>query len=154
MDLIQQNTKFKEFDIFFVFYEIFVVLLKDRNMRASLSAKEEQAMQAVWKAGEGTVKTFLDHLSVQPLPRYTTLASTIKNLEKKGYIKGRLIGNVYLYKPLVAQGQHRKKTIVNLIREHFNNSYREVVTFFAEEEKISPAELRDIIMLIEQKKKA
>ncbi|MBA4166487.1 MAG: BlaI/MecI/CopY family transcriptional regulator [Chitinophagaceae bacterium] len=119
-----------------------------------LTLKEEQAMRAVWKAGEGTIKTFLEYIEVIPLPQYTTLASTIKNLEKKGYVTSRLIGNAYLYKPAVAQGQHRKKSINTLVRQHFNNSYKEVVAFFAEQQKISPQELRDIINIIEQKNKS
>ncbi len=120
-------------------------------MKAELTAKEEKAMQVIWKVGEGTIKTFLENMD--PFPRYTTLASTIKNLEKKGYVTSRLIGNTYLYKPAVAHGQHLKKSLTNLVRQHFNNSYKEVVAFFADQHKISPEELRDIIHIIEHKNK-
>lgn len=54
-------------------------------MTEKLTAQEEQAMQAVWQTGEGNVKTFLEKMEA-PLPPYTTLASTIKNLEKKNYL--------------------------------------------------------------------
>ncbi len=67
-----------------------------------LTPQEEQAMQAIWKTGEGIVKLFMENME-PPLPPYTTLASTIKNLEKKGYISSRLIGNAFLYKPVVSE---------------------------------------------------
>ena len=51
-------------------------------MAERLTSQEEQAMKAVWKSGEANVKTFLDAIEGQK-PPYTTLDSTIKNLEKK-----------------------------------------------------------------------
>jgi BlaI family penicillinase repressor len=53
-------------------------------MPEKLTSQEEQAMRAVWKTGEGSVKTFLDNMDTDEKPPYTTVASTIKNLERKG----------------------------------------------------------------------
>jgi len=47
-----------------------------------LTPQEEEAMQAIWKTGEGNVKLFLENMEKPGTP-YTTLASTVKNLEKK-----------------------------------------------------------------------
>jgi predicted transcriptional regulator len=38
------------------------------------------------------------------------------------------------------------------IETFFNNSYKSMVSFFAEEEKISAEELREILDIIEKKK--
>ena len=57
-----------------------------------LTSQEEEAMLAVWKTGEGNVKLFLENMD-EPKPPYTTLASTIKKLEKKGLLNSRLVGN-------------------------------------------------------------
>jgi BlaI family penicillinase repressor len=122
-------------------------------MLEKLTPQEEQAMQAIWKTGEGNIKTFLENIEEGPLPPYTTLASTIKNLEKKGYLQSRLIGNMYLYKPAIAEGEYKKSFLTNMVKRHFSNSYKDLVTFFAEQKKISPRELKDIIDLIEKKKK-
>jgi predicted transcriptional regulator len=120
-------------------------------MQEKLTPQEEQAMRAVWKSGEANVKTFLDNMSA-PLPPYTTLASTIKNLEKKKYISGRMVGNMYLYKPLVDEEEYKKQSLTNMVKNHFDNSYKDLVAFFAEQKKISPRELKEIIDLIEKKK--
>jgi BlaI family penicillinase repressor len=121
-------------------------------MLEKLTQQEEQAMRAVWKCGEANVKTFLENIS-EPLPPYTTLASTIKNLEKKGYLNSKLMGNMYLYKPAVEEEEYKKHSLTNMVKNHFDNSYKDLVAFFAEQKKISPKELKEIIDLIEGKKK-
>lgn len=131
-------------------YETSVDLRKLRRME-KLTQQEEQAMRAVWKCGEGNVKTFLDNMEA-PLPPYTTLASTIKNLEKKEYLSSQLMGNTYLYTPLVKEEEYKKHSVTNMVKNHFDNSYKDLVAFFAEQKKISPKELKEIIDLIEKKK--
>ena len=122
-------------------------------MPERLTVQEEQAMRAVWKTGEGSVKTFLDNMDTDEKPPYTTVASTIKNLERKGYLASRLIGNVYLYKPIVKESDYKKSFLTDIVRQHFDNSYKDLVTFFAEQKKISPKDLQEIIDMIERKKK-
>ncbi len=113
--------------------------------------QEEEAMLAVWKTGEANVKSFLEQMDA-PKPPYTTLASTIKNLEKKGYLESRQVGNMFLYKPLVKESDYKKRFMNHVVKDYFENSYKELVTFFAKEKKISADELKEIINLIEQKK--
>lgn len=114
-----------------------------------LSHQEEEAMQAVWKVGEGSIKLFLENMPSPGTP-YTTLASTIKNLEKKGYLTSRMVGNAYLYKPLILEDEYKKKFMSGFVRDYFANSYKELVNFFVEEKKLSARELREIIGLIEK----
>ena len=115
-----------------------------------LSHQEEEAMQAVWKTGEGHVKLFLENMEGTK-PPYTTLASTIKNLEKKGYLSSRFIGNAYLYKPLITEEEYKKKFMSGFVKDYFANSYKELVNFFVDQKKLSAHELKEIIGLIEEK---
>lgn len=117
-----------------------------------LTAPEEQAMQAVWKTGEAHVKIFLEQME-EPKPPYTTLASTIKNLEKKGYLSSRLVGNTYLYQPAISEAEYKKKFMNNVVQNYFANSYKELVNFFVEQKKLSAEELKEIIDLIQKKEK-
>jgi len=114
-----------------------------------LSRQEEQAMQAVWKTGEGNIKLFLENLPTGTMP-YTTLASTIKNLEKKGFLSSRLVGNAYLYKPVISEEEYKKRFMNGFVKEYFADSYKELVNFFVEEKKLSAKELKEIIDLIEK----
>ena len=113
-----------------------------------LTHAEEETMQAVWRTGEGNIKAFMEHLD-ESLP-YTTVASTIKNLEKKGYLGSRLVGNVYLYKPLISDEEYKKKFMGKVVKEYFDNSYKELVNFFVEQKKLSAKELKEIISMIEK----
>jgi BlaI family transcriptional regulator, penicillinase repressor len=123
-------------------YEIFVEMIE------KLTLQEEQAMQAIWQTGEANVKSFLENME-EPLPPYTTLASTIKNLEKKDFVESRLSGNAYLYKPVVTEEEYKQKFMNGFVKDYFDNSYKELVNFFVEKKKLSPKELKEIIALIE-----
>ena len=81
---------------------------------------------------------------MNPAP-YTTVASIIKNLEKKGYLSSRLVGNVYLYKPLISDVEYKKKFMGKVVKEYFDNSYKELVNFFVAQKKLSAKELKEII---------
>jgi len=116
-----------------------------------ITPQEEQAMMAVWKTGEGNVKMFLENMD-GPRPPYTTLASTIKNLEKKGLLKSRMVGNTYLYKAAITEEEYKKSFMSGVVKNYFANSYKELVNFFVEQKKLSPKELKEIIDLIEGKK--
>ena len=114
-----------------------------------LTHVEEETMQAVWRTGEGNVKAFMEHLD-EAIP-YTTVASVIKNLEKKNYLSSRLVGNAYLYKPVISEADYKKKFMGNVVKEYFDNSYKELVNFFVEQKKLSAKELKEIISLIEKR---
>ncbi len=117
-----------------------------------LTKQEEEVMLVVWKSGEANVKTFIEQME-EPKPPYTTIASTIKNLEKKKYLSSRLVGNLYLYKPIISHEDYKKKFMQGFVKDYFGSSYKELVNFFIEQKKLSPKELKEIIDLIEEKKK-
>jgi len=116
-----------------------------------LSIQEEDVMQAIWQAGEGTIKGFLE-LMKEPSPPYTTVASTVKNLEKKGFLSSRLLGNTYLYTPLIPEEEYKQKFMQGFVQNYFNNSYKEMVNFFVVQKKLKPNELKEIIDMIENNK--
>ena len=116
-----------------------------------LSLQEEELMQVIWQYGEGSVKTFLQEL-LDPKPPYTTVASTIKNLEKKGYVSSRLLGNTYLYKYAISEEDYKHQFMLGFVESYFNNSYKEMVNFFVTQKKLKPKELREIVDLIEKDK--
>ncbi|MEN9548250.1 MAG: hypothetical protein RIR12_841 [Bacteroidota bacterium] len=117
-----------------------------------LTHSEEEIMQAIWRTGEGNIKAFIEKLEAD-IP-YTTTASIIKNLEKKGYLSSRLLGNAYLYKPSVAEQDYKRKFMGNVVKNYFDNSYKELVSFFVEQKKLTAKELKEILTMIEKGNKA
>ena len=113
-----------------------------------LTPQEEKAMRHIWDLGEATVKEVLAAYG-EPRPPYTTVASVVKNLEGKGFLAARRIGPTYLYRPLVARTDYRRRCLGSMVKDYFDNSYKELVSSFAREQKISAAELKEILRLIE-----
>ncbi len=116
-----------------------------------LTLQEEDAMQALWEIQEGNVKAIQEAINDADLP-YTTLASTIKNLERKGFVSATKMGNTYLYKPLIAESHYKKKHLQSFISDYFDNSYKNMVSFFVKEKNLSAKDLQDIITQIENNK--
>ncbi len=116
-----------------------------------LTFQEEEAMLIVWKLEGGVIKDFLNQYP-DPKPPYTTLASIVKNLERKGYVKAKLYGNTYFYAPLIQQDAYKRNSMSNFVNKYFANSYKSMVSFFAKDEKISAEELKEIMSIIEKEK--
>lgn len=117
-----------------------------------LTFQEEELMLVIWQVKDGAVKDFISKMPL-PHPPYTTVASIVKNLEKKGFVSSRRYGNVYVYSPVVGENEYKSKFMSGVVRDYFENSYKEMVTFFAQKQKISKEELQEIIRLIEQQEK-
>ena len=114
-----------------------------------LTNQEEDIMLRIWQLGRCAVKQIMELLP-EPRPPYTTVASIVNNLKRKGYLKAERFGNTYRYTPLVKQEEYTSNSVGNIVRNYFANSYKEMVSFFAKEQKISKDELNEIIDLIEK----
>ncbi|WP_027124497.1 BlaI/MecI/CopY family transcriptional regulator [Gelidibacter mesophilus] len=116
-----------------------------------LTNKEEEIMHIIWKLKKAFVKDVMVEIT-EDQPHYNTLSTTIRNLEEKGYVSYHAYGKTHQYFPIVSKEAYKKRFMSTAIENYFNNSYKNVVSFFAKEEKISVAELQEIIALIETKK--
>lgn len=115
-----------------------------------LTNKEEEIMQVLWKLKKAFVKEVVLELP-KPRPHYNTVSTVIRKMEDKGYVKHETFGNTHRYYPLISIDDYRKSYLTNATQNYFENSYKNVVSFFAKEEKISADELREIIKIIENK---
>jgi predicted transcriptional regulator len=115
-----------------------------------LTNKEEEIMQILWKLKKAFVKEVLAEIT-EDQPHYNTLSTIIRNLEEKGFVSYNAFGNTHQYYPVVQMEEYRKRFMNNAIDNYFDSSYKKMVSFFAEEQKISADELREILALIEQK---
>ncbi len=115
-----------------------------------LTNKEEEIMHILWSLKKAFVKDVLAEI-VEDKPHYNTLSTIIRNLEEKGYVSYTAYGNTHQYYPIVTKEAYRKEFMNTAIENYFNNSYKNMVSFFAEEQKISAKELREILDLIEKK---
>lgn len=105
-------------------------------------------MQVVWRLGRCGVKEIVDQLP-PPAPPYTTVASVMSNLKRKQYVAQEKEGKAYLYAPAISENDYKKRMMTGFVRDYFRNSFKEMVTFFAKDEKLSEKDLKEIIKEIE-----
>ena len=114
-----------------------------------LTNKEEEIMHALWKAERAFVKDLMPFFTNPPL-HYNTVSTIIRNLEEKGYIGHRTYGNTYEYYPLVSKESYQNQFVISkLVDNYFDNSYKNLVSYFAQNDKVSADELREILRMIE-----
>jgi predicted transcriptional regulator len=108
-----------------------------------LTKAEEQVMQALWSLETAFVRDIME-LFPEPKPAYTTVSTIIRILEKKGFIEHENYGNIYKYFPLVTKDEYASEFMNSFVKDYFGNSFKTLVSFFSQKEKISIAELEEI----------
>ncbi|WP_124979834.1 BlaI/MecI/CopY family transcriptional regulator [Nonlabens xiamenensis] len=116
-----------------------------------LTQKEEEVMMALWKLENAFVKEIVPELEGKN--HYNTVSTIVRKLEDKKYVGYEAFGKTHRYFPLIDKEAYRNKFVNNAMTSYFNNSYKNMVSFFAKEEKISASELREILEMIESKEK-
>ncbi len=124
--------------------------MKAGRKRQVLTEKESQIMNMLWADGPLFVREMVDRYP-EPRPHFNTVATTVRILEEKGYVAHEVCGNSHRFYAIAAKNDFRDRSLAEVIRNYFDNSYKSVVSALAEEEKISVRELREIIDLIEKK---
>lgn len=114
-----------------------------------LTNKEEEIMRVLWKLKKAFVKEVVAELP-EPKPHYNTISTVIRNMEEKGFIGHEAFGKSHRYYPAISQEDYKKNFMHKTIQNYFENSYKNVVSFFAKEDKISVNELKEIISIIEK----
>ena len=115
-----------------------------------LTSKEEEVMRALWKLKKAFVKEVIPEL--EETLHYNTVSTLVRNLEEKDYVSYQAFGKTHQYFPLISQEEYSKSVVNSTAQKFFEGSYKNLVSFFAKEEKISTEELREIIDLIEKNK--
>ena len=123
---------------------------KNDTTMQKLTNKEEEIMQILWKLEKAFVKEVMAEITEEQ-PHYNTLSTIIRNLEEKGFVSHNAFGNTHQYFPIVKMEDYRKRFMNTAIDTYFDSSYKNMVSFFAKEEKISAEELREILAMIENK---
>jgi BlaI family penicillinase repressor len=118
-----------------------------------LTNREEEIMRILWKLKKAFVNDIVDAFN-DPKPHYNTVSTLIRKMEEKGYVQHKAYGKTHQYFPMVSVENHKSDFVQNAVSNYFENSYQNLVSFFAQQEKISVAELREIIQLIESNPKS
>jgi BlaI family penicillinase repressor len=117
----------------------------------TLTKAEEQLMQVLWKLGKGFLKEIIDSTS-EPKPHSNTTATILKILVEKGFVDYTVHGRNNLYEPLISQAEYGKKSVNQLIKGYFDGSPARLVSQFISDQKLSEAELEQLLQQIQSAK--
>lgn len=118
-----------------------------------LTLAEEQIMQVLWNIHKGFVKDILNELP-EPKPAYNTVSTILRILEKKEIVSYNAFGKTHQYYPLVSKTEYLKGTMNGFVKNYFSNSFKEMISFFAKEEKLKTKDLDEILLFIKNQSKS
>jgi predicted transcriptional regulator len=109
-------------------------------------------MDVLWNRGAGTVSEVLEGVQNDVALAYSTVLTTLRILENKGYLKHRKEGRAFVYRPVVGRDQEREKAVTHLLRRFFEGSPELLMLNLVEGGKVDPEELKRLRQRIAEEK--
>ena len=107
----------------------------------TLTEAELRIMNVIWGMGSGTVQQVLDSITEKPALAYNSVLTTIRVLERKGYLQHLKDGRAHVYSPLVGKTEATRSEIRHLVSRFFKNSHEQLVLNVLEDQGIGSEEL-------------
>ena len=121
-----------------------------RKKSPTLTDAELRLMQVLWQRNEATVGEVQQALSRKIPLAYSTVLTTLRILEQKGYVTHKKSGRAFVYSTVVDLSEARQSALQNLLRKFFKNSAGQLVLNILDEEKLSAEELQHLRKKIKQ----
>jgi predicted transcriptional regulator len=107
-----------------------------------LTEAELRIMNVLWVKGSGTVQQVLDSITEIPTLAYNSVLTTIRVLERKGYLEHLKDGRAHVYTPLVGRTEATRSEIRHLVSRFFKDSHEQLVLNLLEDQGIGQEEIR------------
>lgn len=115
----------------------------------SLTRAEEQVMKVLWQLGNGLLMEVVENMP-QPQPHKNTVATILKTLVDKNFVRIEPLGRIHRYHPEISKDDYSKASLTNVVKGYFEGSFSNVVSFLVDEKKLS---VEDLELLLKQLKK-
>lgn len=122
------------------------------SLHESLSRRERQIMDALFKRGQATAAQVMDDIA-EP-PSYSAVRAMLRILVDKGHLQYSKVGTRYIYKPTVSQKKAKKSAMSHVLKTFFGGSVSQAMAALLDmSDEISKEELERLSGLIENAKK-
>jgi predicted transcriptional regulator len=108
----------------------------------TLTEAELRLMKLLWMRGESAVADLVQALEDDKPLAYTSVLTTVRILEKKGYVQHRQEGRAFLYSPCVGEHEASRSEVQNVLRRFFGDSREQLLLSLLGDEEIAPDELK------------
>jgi predicted transcriptional regulator len=124
-----------------------------RPKSSTLTAHELELMKIVWPHADGvTVRDVYEEVRKRRPIAYTSVMTTMKTLEDKGYLKASQQDRAHVYKPAQPKAKVIKALVRDFVERVFNGSSQPLVVHLLEDDQLTEAELREITRMMGKKK--
>jgi len=116
----------------------------------TLTEAELRLMKLLWQRGESAVGDLVAAMPDEDPLAYNSVLTTIRILEKKGYVSHRQQGRAFIYRPSVAQDEAGKSEVRHILQRFFGNSREKLLLSLLGDEEITPDELERLKKAIKE----
>ena len=123
-----------------------------RKQSETLTAAELRLMDILWDKGSLTVNEVMESLPDDPPLAYNTVLTTLRILERKGYVRHEKNSRAFVFSPLVDHRQASQSAVGYVVSRFFRNSPKALVLRILEDQKLDPQQLLRLRQMIEESK--
>ncbi len=123
-----------------------------RTKTTGLTDAELRLMEVIWDKGSATVGDVVDALPRRTPLAYSTVLTTLRILEEKGYLRHVKEGRAFIYHPAVGRDEARDTAVGHLVRRFFGGSHGQLALNLVEKKRIEAAELKRLRQRIREAK--
>lgn len=116
-----------------------------------LTEKEEELMKKLWTKNEMIARDIWE-MYPEPRPHFNTVATFLRILEQKGWVKHRTIGNTNIYSAAVNEEEFGKRSMKSIISKFFNGSMAGMVSSLLKDENLSDNEINELVQIVNKKR--
>jgi predicted transcriptional regulator len=98
-------------------------------------------MKVLWDRGESTVADMVSATSAEATLAYTSVLTTIRILETKGYVKHRQEGRAFLYNSAIGEAEAGRSEVRHVLQRFFGNSRERLLISLLGDGEIGAEEL-------------
>ena len=123
-----------------------------RSQSPILTEAELRLMEVLWQKGPCTVQEVLGSLPAKPSLAYNSVLTTMRVLEKKGYVRHdkEKDGRAHVYRAVVARADASRSEIEHLVSRFFEDSHERLVLNILEARGIDLEELDRLRKMLEE----
>jgi len=110
----------------------------------ALSELQIAVMRVLWRQGEASVADIATILGAERGLKYTTVATLLTRLERRGVVAQRRDGRVLIYHAVASEPQVRRSMVADLIGSLFGGDPRALVAHLVDESEIAPGDLERV----------
>lgn len=118
-----------------------------------LTEVELEFMSELWELGEGSVRDVLERLAPERNLAYTSGATILRILEKKGFVKSTKQGKTFIYEPILTKDAYQSKSLKNLSEKLFDDTPASLVARLVDDFELSDDDFEELRALLDRRMK-